>query len=245
MSFTRPQRGRPRGIIRRLLRWLILLVVAALLLSVGWVVAYKYVDPPTTSLMLRDTLEGHSVAYSWRDLDRIDPNMPRAVITAEDRDFCAHNGFDMDAIRDAFERNQEGGTLRGGSTISQQTAKNAFLWVERSWVRKGLEAYFTFLIEQIWGKRRIMEVYLNIAETGINTYGVEEGAKRYFGHGADTLSRREAAQIAAVLPSPQKRSGKNPKGQVRRYARNVERWIRVVKDEGLDACLALDDGAGR
>jgi len=239
MSFSRPQRGRSRRLLPRLLRWLVILVLAAFLLSVGWVFAYKFIDPPTTSLMLRDTLEGHSVAYSWRDLDDIDPNMPRAVITAEDRDFCTHNGFDMDAIRDAFERNQEGGKLRGGSTVSQQTAKNAFLWVERSWVRKGLEAYFTFLIEQIWGKRRIMEVYLNIAETGINTYGVEEGARRYFGHGADTLSRREAAQIAAVLPSPQKRSGKNPQGQVRRYARNIERWIRVVKDEQLDTCLGL------
>ena len=239
MSFTNPQRRRSRRVIGRVLRWLLILVSALFLLSVGWVFAYKFIDPPTTSLMLRDTLEGHSVAYSWRDLDRIDPNMPRAVITAEDRDFCSHNGFDMAAIRDAFERNKEGGKLRGGSTVSQQTAKNAFLWTERSWVRKGLEAYFTFLIERIWGKRRIMEVYLNIAETGINTYGVEEGAKRYFGHGADTLSRREAAQIAAVLPSPQKRSGKNPQGQVRRYARNIERWIRVVKDDRLDTCLGL------
>jgi len=239
MSFTNPQRRPSRRILRRVLGWVLILVAALFLLSIGWVFAYKYIDPPTTSLMLRDGLEGHSVAYSWRDLDRIDPNMPRAVITAEDRDFCTHNGFDMAAIRDAFERNQAGGKLRGGSTVSQQTAKNAFLWAERSWVRKGLEAYFTFLIERIWGKRRIMEVYLNIAETGINTYGVEEGAKRYFGHGADTLSRREAAQIAAVLPSPQKRSGKNPKGEVRRYARNIERWIRVVKDERLDTCLGL------
>lgn len=243
MSFTNPQRRPSRRIFRRVLGWMLILVAAFFLLSIGWVFAYRYIDPPTTSLMLRDGLEGHSVAYSWRDLDRIDPNMPRAVITAEDRDFCTHKGFDMAAIRDAFERNQQGGSLRGGSTVSQQTAKNAFLWAERSWVRKGLEAYFTFLIERIWGKRRIMEVYLNIAETGINTYGVEEGAKRYFGHGADTLSRREAAQIAAVLPSPQKRSGKNPKGEVRRYARNIERWIRVVKDERLDACLALDDRA--
>lgn len=240
MSFINPQRGRGRRIVGHVLRWLLIAVSALFLLSVGWVFAYKYIDPPTTSLMLRDTLEGHSVAYQWRDLADIDPNMPRAVITAEDRDFCSHNGFDMAAIRDAFEANQQGGKLRGGSTISQQTAKNAFLWAERSWVRKGLEAYFTFLIEQIWGKRRIMEVYLNIAETGINTYGVDAGAQRYFNHDASTLSRREAAQIAAVLPSPQKRSGKNPKGQVRRYARNIERWIRVVKDENLDACLGLE-----
>lgn len=240
MSFTNPQRSRSRRAIRRLLKWTLIPVSALFLLSVGWVFAYKFVNPPTTTLMLRDTLEGHSVAYTWRNLEDIDPNMPRAVITAEDRDFCTHNGFDMAAIRDAFERNQKGGQLRGGSTVSQQTAKNAFLWSQRSWVRKGLEAYFTFLIERIWGKRRIMEVYLNIAETGINTYGVEEGAKRYFGHGAAELGRREAGQIAAVLPSPQKRSGKNPKGQVRRYARNIERWIRVVKDEKLDACLALE-----
>ena len=236
MSFTIPQRGP----VRRVLRWLIGLIVLLFLFSLLWVFAYRYIDPPTTSLMLRDTLEGHSVAYTWRDLDEIDPNMPRAVITAEDRDFCTHKGFDLAAIQSALASNREGGRLRGGSTVSQQTAKNAFLWVERSWVRKGLEAYFTFLIERIWGKRRIMEVYLNLAETGINTYGVEEGAKRYFGHGADELTRREAGQIAAVLPSPQKRSGKNPKGSVRRYARNIERWIRVVKDEKLDSCLALD-----
>ena len=235
MSFNNPRRGP----LRRILRWTITLVALLFLLSVMWVVAYKFVDPPTTSLMLRDTLEGHSVAYRWRDLEDIDPNMPRAVITAEDRDFCAHNGFDMKAIQSAFESNRDGGKLRGGSTVSQQTAKNAFLWGGRSWVRKGLEAYFTFLIEQIWGKRRIMEVYLNLAETGINTYGVEEGARRYFGHGANKLSRREAGQIAAVLPSPQKRSGKNPSGSVRRYARNIERWIRVVKDENLDGCLGL------
>ena len=235
MSFTNPQRGP----VRRVLRWLVSLVALLFLLSVLWVFAYKFINPPTTSMMLRDTLEGHSVAYTWRDLDEIDPNMPRAVITAEDRDFCSHNGFDMEAIRSALESNMKGERLRGGSTISQQTAKNAFLWGERSWVRKGFEAYFTFLIEKIWGKPRIMEVYLNIAETGINTYGVEEGAKRYFDHGADKLSRREAGQIAAVLPSPQKRSGKNPKGAVRRYARNIERWIRVVKDEKLDACLGL------
>jgi monofunctional biosynthetic peptidoglycan transglycosylase len=165
--------------------------------------------------------------------------MPRAVITAEDRDFCSHNGFDLDAIRNAMMSNMKGERLRGGSTISQQTAKNAFLWTGRSWVRKGLEAYFTFLIERLWDKRRIMEVYLNVIETGINTYGVEEGAKRYFGHGAHELTRREAGQIAAVLPSPQKRSGKHPTGAVRRYARNIERWIRVVKDEKLDACLNL------
>jgi monofunctional glycosyltransferase len=235
MSFTNPKRGP----VHRVLRWLVSLIALIFLLSVLWVLAYRYVNPPTTFPMLGDMVAGHSVAYTWRDLDEIDADMPRAVITAEDRDFCSHKGFDLDAIRSALESNREGGPIRGGSTISQQTAKNAFLWTGRSWLRKGLEAYFTFLIERLWGKRRIMEVYLNIAETGINTYGVEEGARRYFGHGADELTRREAAQIAAVLPAPQKRSGINPRGAVRRYARNIERWIRVVKDEKLDACLDL------
>jgi monofunctional biosynthetic peptidoglycan transglycosylase len=237
MSFTDAK----RGLVRRAIGWLLAIALILFALSIVWVFAYRYIDPPTTSLMIRDTLEGHSVAHRWRDLSEIDPNMPRAIITAEDRNFCSHNGFDMEAINAALKSNLQGDRLRGGSTVSQQTAKNAFLWSGRSWVRKGLEAYFTLLIEKIWGKRRIMEVYLNIAETGINTYGVEEGARRYFGHGADQLTRREAGQIAAVLPSPQKREGKNPRGATRRYARNIERWIRVVKDEKLDACLGLKD----
>jgi monofunctional biosynthetic peptidoglycan transglycosylase len=227
--------------LKRLIGFLLLGAIFLLLLSVAWVILYKYVNPPTTLTMMGDTLEGHSVKQTWRPLALVDVDMPRAVITAEDRDFCTHNGFDLKAIAAAMKANQEGGNLRGGSTISQQTAKNAFLWGERSYLRKGLEAWFTMLIEQIWGKRRIMEVYLNIAETGIHTYGVEEGARRYFDKGAGDLTRRQAAQIAAVLPSPQKRPGKNPSGQTRRYARNIEKWIRVVKDERLDACLGLVD----
>jgi monofunctional biosynthetic peptidoglycan transglycosylase len=212
-------------------------IVAFVAISVLWVVAYRFVDPPTTVPMIRDSLAGHTPKQTWRDLDEIDPDMPRAIITAEDRNFCTHTGFDMAGIMGALESNLDGKRLRGGSTVSQQTAKNAFLWPERSWLRKGLEAWFTVLIELIWGKPRIMEVYLNIAETGIRTYGVEEGARRYFGKDASDLSRREAARIAAVLPSPKKREAKNPTGAQRRLARNIERWIRVVEDEELDACL--------
>ncbi len=227
-----------RRLIGRVLKWLMLLVVVLLLLSVLWVVAYKFVDPPTTSLMIRDQIAGHSVKQSWRPLSRIDANMPRAVITAEDAHFCSHHGFDMAAIGDALQKNLDGKKLRGGSTISQQTAKNAFLWGGRSWLRKGLEVYFTTLIEAIWGKRRIMEVYLNVVETGINTFGVEAGAQHYYGHSADKLTRREAARIAAILPQPIKRDAKKPRGYTKRYAHNIERWIRVVKNEKLDACLA-------
>ena len=227
-----------RLLIGRLLRWLLALVLLLLVASVGWVVVYKFVDPPMTSLMLRDQIAGHSVRQSWRPLSRIDPDMPRAVITAEDAHFCTHNGFDMAAITSAFEKNMDGKKLRGGSTVSQQTAKNAFLWSGRSWLRKGLEVYFTALIEAIWGKRRIMEVYLNVVETGINVFGVEAGAQHYYGHSAAKLSRREAARIAAILPQPIKRDARNPRGYTRRYSRNIERWIRVVRDEKLDGCLA-------
>jgi monofunctional biosynthetic peptidoglycan transglycosylase len=135
-------------------------------------------------------------------------------------------------------RNAQGGkVLRGGSTISQQTAKNVFLWQGGGYFRKALEAYFTVLIELIWPKRRIMEVYLNVAETGIGTYGVEAGAQRYFRHGADRLTRAEAARIAAVLPLPKKRAGVAPKGFTRRYGNSIAARIGVVQREGLDACL--------
>jgi len=235
-------RGTSRGWAGRIAGWLIALVLWTVLLSILWVLAYRFIDPPTSSLMIRDRMEGHSVKQTWIDLKDIDPDMPRAVITSEDRNFCTHNGFDVEAIASAMKGNLTGERFRGGSTITQQTAKNAFLWSGRSWLRKGLEAYFTVLIEWLWGKPRIMEVYLNLAETGIHTYGVEEGAKRYYGKGARDLSRREAARIAAVLPSPKKREAVNPDGAQRRLARNIERWIKVVKNEKLDACLGPQAG---
>ena len=231
--------GTGRSIVARLVRWISSAVALAVLASILWVAAYRFIDPPTTYLMARDRFEGQRVKHDWLDLDEIDTDMPRAVITAEDSHFCTHNGFDMAGIRAAMMRNLEGGKLRGGSTISQQTAKNVFLWPKRSWVRKGLEAYFTVLIELLWGKPRIMEVYLNVVETGIGVFGVEAGAQHYYGKSARSLTRREAAQLAAILPQPIKRTAKNPRGYTRRYARNIERWIRVVKNDKLDACLAL------
>jgi monofunctional biosynthetic peptidoglycan transglycosylase len=166
----------------------------------------------------------------------------RAAIAAEDSKFCTHRGFDQDAIAAAMRRNAEGrGVIRGGSTISQQTAKNAFLWQGGGYFRKGLEAWFTLLIENLWSKQRIMEVYLNIAETGIATYGVNAGAQRYFGKDASNLSRQEAARIAAVLPLPKKRDAITPSGFTRRYGNSISRRIGVVARDGLDSCLS---GAG-
>src|SRR6185503_20299595 len=166
-----------------------------------------------------------------------DRDMVRASIAAEDSKFCTHHGFDFQAIEDAMQRNASGGRIRGGSTISQQTAKNAFLWQNGGYARKGVEAWFTFLIENLWGKRRIMEVYLNLAETGIGTYGVNAGSQRYFGHDASAMSPIEAARIAAVLPLPKKRGAVAPKGFTRRYGGTIAARIGVVARDGLDACV--------
>src|SRR6185369_10409992 len=151
--------------------------------------------------------------------------------------FCSHNGFDFEAIEDAMKRNASGGRIRGGSTISQQTAKNAFLWQGGGYARKGVEAWFTFLVEHLWGKRRIMEVYLNLAETGIGTYGVNAGSERYFGHDASAMSATEAARIAAIYPLPKKRGAIAPKGFTRRYGNTIAARIGAVARDGLDSCI--------
>jgi monofunctional biosynthetic peptidoglycan transglycosylase len=208
------------------------------ILSALWVLLYAAVPPPITFTMLGDLLGGRSISKDWMALEAIDNDMKRAAIAAEDSKFCSHNGFDQDAIAEAMRRNAEGrGVIRGGSTISQQTAKNAFLWQGGGYFRKGLEAWFTLLIETMWSKQRIMEVYLNIAETGIGTYGVNAGAQRYFKKDAASLSRSEAARIAAVLPLPKKREAVAPSGFTRRYGNSISRRIAVVQRDGLDACL--------
>ena len=217
---------------------LITVVVALALLAVGWALAYRWIDPPVTVPMLRDDLAGQHVARTWVPLAAINPAMARAVIGAEDSTFCSHHGFDLAAIEQAAERNAASGKLRGGSTISQQTAKNAFLWPGRSYLRKGLEAYFTVLIEALWGKRRIMEVYLNIAELGPGVYGVQAAAHRYFATTAARLTPAQAARIAAILPQPEKRDAADLHGGVRRHARAIERRIGVVRRDAIDACLA-------
>jgi monofunctional biosynthetic peptidoglycan transglycosylase len=239
MAIARPSRRRaPRpSWPRRILSFLFKLLLASLLLSVAMAALYRYVPVPITWTMIGDILAGHGATKNWLALEEIDTDMPRAAIAAEDARFCSHNGFDVRAIAAAAARNAKGGRIRGGSTISQQTAKNVFLWQGGGYARKALEAYFTLLIEAMWSKRRIMEVYLNVAETGIGTYGVDAGARRYFRHGATRMTEREAAQIAAVLPLPKKRAGIAPTGYTRRYGRSIDRRIDVVRGDGLDGCL--------
>lgn len=188
--------------------------------------------------MVGDLVGGRSLHKSWMPLARMDPDMARAAIAAEDGNFCRHHGFDFTAIRKAYSGNEAGRKYRGGSTISQQAAKNAFLWQGRSWLRKGLEAWFTVLIETIWGKQRIMEVYLNIAETGIATYGANAAALRYFNHDASHLTATEASRIAAILPLPKKRAAIDPHGFVRRYGDRITRRIGPMTRYGYTGCVS-------
>ena len=238
MKFLTPSRSTSEsGRAYRLGWWIGRLFIWFVVGSVVLTAIYRIVPPPLTLTML---LDPNGFTKDWTPLSRIDRNMVSAVIAGEDSRFCEHDGFDRDAIEEAIERNAKGGKMRGGSTISQQTAKNVFLWQGTGWtryLRKGFEVWFTFLIENIWGKRRIMEIYLNVAETGIGTYGVEAGAQRYFKHSAARLTPVEAARIAAALPSPKKRAVTNAKGFTRRHGNTIAKRSSVVRRSGYDACV--------
>lgn len=199
--------------MKRLFKILGFSLLALIVLSVLWVLLLRFVPVCGTSLMLIRKWEadaGEVVRYKWVPMDQIAPCMAQAVVASEDNLFLEHRGFDWEAIEKARQKNAQGGKLRGASTISQQTAKNVFLWPSRTWFRKGLECYFTVLIETFWSKQRIMEVYLNVVEVGPQIYGVEAASQYYFHHSAQTLSAREAARLAAVLPAPLKYRVINP-----------------------------------
>jgi monofunctional glycosyltransferase len=223
-----------RSPIARFFRFLFKAVLWYFAITFALVLLYRFVPVPTTATMLFDS---NGAERDWEPLSNISPNLVRAVIAAEDGKFCQHNGFDTEAIEKAMKRNARGGRIRGGSTISQQTAKNVFLWQGGGYFRKGLEAWFTLLIETLWGKPRIMEVYLNVAETGVGTYGAESGAQRYFKKSARNLTRSEAARIAAALPLPKKRAVNGASGFTRRYGNSIAARIGVVKRDGLDGCI--------
>jgi len=203
-----------------------LLLRAALLAvgaSVALVLLLRWVPPPTSAFMLAERVSamaggdfGYSNAYDWEPLERISPHAAMAAIAAEDQQFPFHAGFDFESIRKAVQHNAKSKRKRGASTISQQVAKNLFLWSGRSWVRKGLEVWFTVLIEAAWPKERILEVYLNVAEFGRGTWGVQAAAQKFFGKDAARLTRREAATLAAVLPNPKRFRVDRPSPYVQR-----------------------------
>lgn len=210
--------------IKKLFKFIIKLFLWFIGLSVFWVLLYKYVPVPYTPLMAIRAIDGdkeYQTRHDWVPIEEISPYLQLAVICAEDQTFLSHSGFDRKAIEKALENNEKGKKLRGGSTISQQTAKNAFLWPERTWLRKGLEAYFTLLIETLWSKERILEVYLNSIEMGNGVFGAEAASQYWFKKSAKNLGKEQAAAIAAILPSPQRYKA-NPSSP---YVARRTQWI--------------------
>jgi monofunctional biosynthetic peptidoglycan transglycosylase len=229
--------NKPKFSLKKLGRWLLKALLYFFVISIVWVFLYKFINPPITYLMVERGLERKfdgkdwKIDKKWKDYDELSLNLKKAAIAGEDARFMSHHGFDFEAIEKAYEKNKRGKKVRGGSTISQQTAKNVFLWSGRSYIRKGFEAYFTFLIELFWSKRRILEVYLNVIEMGDGIYGAEEACLTYYGKSADNLSKGQAALLIAVLPNPLKWSPAKPTAYIyhRQYLilRNIENLERL------------------
>lgn len=219
-----------RRLYRRLFRWAAILALVIVL----WVVALRWVNPPITYLIASEWIRLGDISREWRGLDEISPHLPRAAMGGEDARFCEHIGFDFKAIRQAMA---EEGRRRGASTISQQVAKNVFLWPDANWVRKGLEAGFTLLIEASWPKARIMEVYLNVAEMGPGVFGAEAAAQKWFGKSAGKLTLTEASRIVAILPNPKERNAARPSARIQRRAKAISRGAETLRVDGRANCI--------
>ena len=238
MAKKKRQRPGWRKRLIRLMQWAVFLFFVS---SISLTIIYRFVFINMTPLMVINlfnqirTHQDIGLEKNWRNIETISPHMILAVIAAEDQNFLSHNGFDFRAIKTAYHDNRKGMRIRGASTISQQTAKNVFLWPQRSWIRKGLEAYFTVLIEILWSKKRILEIYLNIAEFGNETYGVEASAQHYFHKSADRLTREEAALLSAMLPSPRKYNPEKPTP----YLIKRQQWI-LAQMNNLAGAVSFD-----
>ena len=228
------RRAKRRPLLRRALKLAMRGVLLVVVLIVGWIALYAIVAPPVTPYMISESRRRGDVTQVWRPMEEISPHLARAVVAAEDANFCLHWGFDMEAIRLAIAQ----GAARGGSTISQQTVKNAFLWQGRSWLRKAMEAAMTPVMEAIWSKRRVLEVYLNIVEFDEGIFGAEAAAQHYFGIPAADLNPAQAARLAAVLPNPQVRSAASPTSATLRRARSIAEGAATIGADGRDACFA-------
>lgn len=230
--------------IRRLALGAAIGIAAIVALSVILVLPWRWVAPPTTAFMVRERIaSGGPIYYDWTPLKEISEHLPFAVVAAEDQKFPEHHGFDWEAIRGAMERNQsEEGPLRGGSTISQQLAKNLYLWPAQSWVRKGIEAYLTTWIEILWPKRRILEVYVNVVEFGPNVFGAKAAADQLIGRPVGDLGPRDAALLAAVLPSPKRFSARSPSAYVRGRADQILQFMSQLG--GPDYIVDIRAGRG-
>ena len=238
-SIQPPGQSRRRSRGRRWLRRLLALPLLLVLLSLLQVATLRFIDPPFSAFMAARQFQAWGegdwdfrVAYDWRDRDQVSSHLAVAVIASEDQRFADHHGFDLEAIEKARRDNARGEKVRGASTISQQTAKNLFLWSGRSWIRKGIEAWYTLLIEALWPKQRIVEVYVNIAEFGDGVYGAQAAARTFFGRDAARLTPAQSARLAAVLPSPRRFSAANPGPYVQRWTRAIERQMRQIGGAG-------------
>lgn len=235
ISAKKPAKKRTIG--QKIFRFFWLVFLWFNIISFSVVLLYKFVPVPFTPLMGIRALEHNEAgkdmvcSHDWVPIEEISLNLQKALIASEDGRFLEHSGFDFEAMQKAYKNNSKGKKLKGGSTISQQTAKNVFLWQGRSYLRKGLEAYYTVLIELVWGKKRIMEVYLNSIEMGDGVYGVEAAAKHWFRKDAASLTRYEAAGIAAILPNPRKYKASNSSSYINRRKAKISREISFVKLE--------------
>lgn len=219
---------------RAVRRWVLRLCGAVALLFLALVLLYAVVPVPTTAYILSENRRVGGIERDWVPMEDISIHLQRAVVAAEDANFCLHWGFDMDAIRDVIAE----GSARGASTISQQTVKNTFLWHGRSWLRKAMEAAITPVMELVWSKRRVLEVYLNVAEFDEGVFGAEAAAQHHFGVSAADLTLRQASLLAAVLPNPQARSASNPGGFVDRRAHSIADGAATIRADGRDSCFA-------
>ncbi|MEG2070170.1 MAG: monofunctional biosynthetic peptidoglycan transglycosylase [Bacteroidales bacterium] len=211
-----------KSFIGKLFRIIGTIILSLFIISILITILYRWVNPPVTPLMvIRKITNDAPIKKEWKDLEDISPNMVVCAVAAEDNNFLAHNGFDFGAIQKVVDERKTGKKNRGASTISQQTAKNVFLWPERSWIRKGGEVYFTFLIETFWSKERIMEVYLNVIEMGNGIYGTETAAESYFNTSAKKLTLRQAALITAIYPDPLHRDPAHPTSYLKRRASKI------------------------
>ena len=221
------------GFRRWLLRWGLRAISAVFLIGVIMTILWSVLNPPTTLYMMQESRRLNGVDQRWVEMEQIAPIMARAAVAAEDANFCLHWGLDVTAIRAAIDA----GGRRGASTISQQVVKNVYLWHGRSWARKVIEAGMTPLIEALWSKRRILEVYLNVAEFDEGVFGVEAAAQHYFGVSAENLSDAQAARLAAVLPDPKGRSARAPSNFVRQRARQILDGAATIRADGRARCF--------
>tara|TARA_B110000208_G_scaffold81645_1_gene104104 strand:- start:1477 stop:2226 length:750 start_codon:yes stop_codon:yes gene_type:complete len=228
-----PRLARVRQSLLVFRRWLLRTILACAVIFAGWGLAYRWLNPPTTLYMMQESWRLDGVQYDWVNIEDVSPVMVRALVAAEDANFCAHWGIDSAAVRQALRD----GAMRGGSTISQQTVKNAFLWQGRSWLRKAIEALMTPYAEMVWSKKRFLEIYINVAEFDTGVFGIQAAARHHFGVDAAQLNRVQAGRLAVVLPDPKGRSATKPGVDLKKHAASVIAGSDMIAADGRAACF--------